>query len=414
MTSSRRSFLRRAAVLPLGALPVTALAAHDSDAVAEALAPRAPSWANEVGQTKVAKVETYAVRRLNVVKVTADDGTVGWGEAGHSGGRLVLDVVRREITELVEGTDVFDAEPTWAKVFYEIDELGPGGLASQALAGVDCALWDLRGKLLGVPVSALLGGTFRTSFPVYGSFSRSLGGDRRMTPEQAADKAVELVEEGFRALKVRMAIREEGADPIPDPSWPVLDAVRAAIGDDIALYVDANNGYTPGRAILAARRLREDYGAEVFEEPVAAYHYPSLGRVSDATDLLIACGEHEYTLWQFRDLILQGRVDLLNPDVSKLGGLTEAKKVAALAEAFDLPISVHNARPTLLTAAHAHFVASCRTAYRTQEHPGNERLQSLWQYFENRLTHDNGVFHVPTGPGLGLVVNEDALKRDAD
>lgn len=371
-----------------------------------------PSLEPNRNQIKVAKVEAFAVRRAIYAKVTATDGTAGWGECGHSGGRLVAEVVNRELDDLIIGMDVFDAEPAWARMFYEIDELGPGGLASQALAGVDCALWDLRGKLLGVPVWKLIGGKFRDTIPLYGSFSRSKGGGAYRTPLECARYAAELQAEGFRALKIRLAIREENQDPMDDPALPVMREVRTAVGDEMALYVDANNGYSPSRAINIGKQLAEHFNVSLFEEPVAAYQYPSLAKVADALDMPVSGGEHEYTRWAFRDLILHGKVDVLNPDLSKLGGLTEGKKVSTLAEVFDLPISVHNARPTLLTAAHLHYIASCQMAHRYQEHPGKERLKELWQYFDNQFEVVDGNIDVPDTPGLGLVVNEKAV-RDA-
>ncbi len=366
------------------------------------------------GRARIKAVEAFAVPRAVFVKVTADDGTTGWGEAGHSGASLVARLVNKEMSGFVVGDDVFAGEASWSKLFFEYDELGPGGLISQAIAGIDCALWDLRGKLLRQPVWALLGGKYRDDFPLYGSFSIDLGDGKRMTPEQAATKAAELVQEGFGAVKVRLGIREENVDPDPDPAIPTVAALRAAIGPDIALYVDANNGYRAARAIEVGKRLAGDYGVSVFEEPVAAFHYASLAQVSQALDVSVAAGEHEYTPFAFRDLIQQGRPDLLNPDVSKLMGLTAALHVASLAESFDVPISVHNARPTLLTAAHAHFVARARAASRPQEHPGTKRLSELWRYFENRLEPRQGRLAVPTGPGLGLIVNEAAVRKAAD
>lgn len=371
-----------------------------------------PLLAQNRGRARVKSVEAFAVRGAVFVKVTADDGTAGWGEAGHSGGRHVARVVRDEIADIVIGMDVFDAEGLWAKAYYEIDELGPGGIASQALAGVDCASWDLRGRLLGQPVWALFGGKLRDSFPVYGSYSRATD-DGYMTPEQCGKRAAELVGEGFVAIKMRMAIREENIDPDPDPTIPCVRAVRAAIGPDIPLYVDANNGYRAARAIEVGKRLHGDFGVSVFEEPVAAYHYASMAQVSDALDMVVAAGEHEYTPWQFRDLIQQGKPDLLNPDVSKLSGLTAGRKVAALADMFDLPISVHNARPTLLTAAHAHFIASSHGATRPQEHPGARRLAHLWDYFEERVLPSNGRFVVPDTPGLGMRIIEAKVRAAA-
>ncbi|HMP06427.1 MAG TPA: mandelate racemase/muconate lactonizing enzyme family protein, partial [Lacipirellulaceae bacterium] len=313
--------------------------------------------------------------------------------------------------------DVFAAEPLWSRMFYEADELGPGGLASQAIAGVDCALWDLRGKLLGLPVWALLGGKFRDEIPLYGSFTRG----HFKTPLAAARMGEQLVDEGFRALKFRLDIRDQdqhrrdGKDPQDDPAAPFVGEIRNAVGAEVALYVDANNGYSPARAIEVGHMLAERYDVSLFEEPVAAYHYQSLARVADALPIPVAAGEHEYTRWQFRDLILQGRVAVLNPDASKACGLTEVKKVAVLAETFDLPISVHNARPTLATAAHAHFVASTPCAHRLQEHPGRARLAELWSFFEHPLAPEpNGTLRVPDAPGLGLVVNERAVRNAAE
>jgi L-alanine-DL-glutamate epimerase-like enolase superfamily enzyme len=378
-----------------------------------ALAAPLPLFAANRGRATIAKVEAFAVPRAIFVKVTADDGTAGWGEAGHSGGALVERVIRQELDKLYEGGDVFDGDGLWAKAYYELDELGPGGLASQAQAGVDCALWDLRGKLLGLPVWALLGGKYRSSFPVYGSYSLSLGDNSRMTPDQAAAKASELVGEGFRAIKVRMAIREENADPADDPTLRTALAVRKAIGDAIPLYVDANNGYRAARAIEVGRALYEQAGVEVFEEPCAMHHYASMAEVADALDMHIAAGEHEYTPFAFRDLIDQGKPDLLNPDVSKLSGLTAARHVASMAYLRDIPISVHNARPTLLSAAHAHFVAWAETASRPQEHPGAVRLKELWKYFREPLLPKDGVFTVPDTPGLGLEPIEAAIRADA-
>jgi L-alanine-DL-glutamate epimerase-like enolase superfamily enzyme len=404
---SRRALLERAALAPLAvALPGVVLPARSYAAPEGGV-----DLPSHERQARVKAVRAYSVPGAVFVQVTADDGTSGWGEAGHSGGPLVAAVVERVLRERVVDQDVFAAETTWARMFYEADELGPGGLASQAIAGVDCALWDLRGKLLGLPVWALLGGKFRDSIPLYGSFTRG----HQKTPSAASEMAEALVDEGFQALKFRLDIREENQDPTDDPAVPFVRAIRRAIGEKVPLYIDANNGYSPSRAIEIGQILAKEFNVNLFEEPVAAYQYASLAKVADALEMPVAAGEHEYTRWQFRDLILQGRVDVLNPDVSKLAGLTEAKKVATLAEVFDLPISVHNARPTLLTAAHLHFVASAQTAHRLQEHPSRDRLSDLWNYFENRFSVSaDGTIRVPDGPGLGLVANEGAIRAAAE
>jgi L-alanine-DL-glutamate epimerase-like enolase superfamily enzyme len=398
--TSRRRFLAHATTTPLALLlPATSTSAAD--------------LSRHRGQLRIRAVEAFAVPRAVFAKVTADDGSVGWGECGHSGGSHVARLVNEEVAGLAQGQDVFGSETLWRRLFHELDELGPGGLASQAIAGVDCALWDLRGRVLGLPVCDLLGGRFRTRIPLYGSFSRARGGGQFLSPEECAAQAADLVGQGFRTIKLRLGIREENADPEDDPALPCARAVRRAIGPDVALYVDANNGYRAARAIRVGRALAEECGVSLLEEPVAAYQYAALAEVAAALDIDVAAGEHEYTRWAFRDLVLHGRVDVLNPDVSKLGGLSDALRVAALAELFDKPISVHNARPTLLSAAHLHFVAATLMADRPQEHPGTRRLAELWQFFENRIEVAGGFAAVPLTPGLGLVPNEKAIRAAA-
>lgn len=404
----RRDVLRLAAAgVALG--PVTATAASRGHGIGPIHS--LMFFPGEAAQARIADVKAYAVKRAIFVRVNSDDGTAGWGEAGHSGGALVAGVVNRELAPLIKGMDVFDPDPVWSRMYFHADELGPSGLAAQAIAGVDCALWDLRGRLLGLPVWRLLGGKYRDRIELYGSFSRSKSDTEYLTPVECARQAAALVEEGFRGIKVRLGIREENADPDPDPSIPVVREIRAAIGHEVELMVDANNGYSAVRAIAVGRVLAEQFGVSLLEEPVAAYQYASLAAVADALAIPVSAGEHEYTKWQFRDLIMQGRVDVLNPDVSKLAGLTEAMKVAALAEVFDLPIAVHNARPTLLTAAHLHFLAASRMARRRQEHPGAKRLADLWRYFEKPLEVRNGVAVVPQDPGLGLVPIEEEIRK---
>jgi len=407
----RREFLRFA----IGASFCSPLlASADGETVPEGHGVRLQAVARaHPGNMKITELQAYAVKRAIFVKVAAEDGTTGWGEAGHSGGLLVAQLVNREIAPLLKGWNIFDGDPAWSRMYFQVDELGPSGLAAQAIAGVDCALWDLRGKLLGLPVWKLLGGSYRRQIPLYGSFSRAKGENEYMTSTECARQAASLVEEGFRAIKVRLGIREENVDPSPDPAIPVVREIRSAVGDAIALFVDANNGYTPSQAIRVGKALSETYGVSLFEEPVAAYQYPSLAKVADALDIPVAAGEHEYSKWQFRDLILEGNVDVLNPDVSKLAGLTEAMKVSALADTFDLPISVHNARPTLLTAAHLHFVCASRMAKGYHEHPGSKRLAELWQFFENPLDVKNGVATVPEAPGLGLIPRESEIRKAA-
>lgn len=395
MRSDRRRFLLACGAGALAASPMAALLAANRR------------------QARIAEVRAYAIPKGVFVQVVADDGTSGWGEAGHEGERHAARLINETLDKLVEGRDVFDAEGTWDRLYHEGDELGPAGVLGMALSGIDNALWDLRGRLLGLPLWALLGGKRRERITLYGSFSRDAGGGRYLTPAQCAARAAALVEEGFGTVKLRMAIREENLNPDPDPTIACVREVRRAIGDDVGLYVDPNNGYSAARAIMVGRRLQDEFGVSVYEGPVAKHHWPSLAQVVDALDMEVAEGEYAATRWQFRDLILQGRPDVLNLDLAILGGVTEGKKVQALAEAFDKPIAVHNARPTLLNAVHLHFLASCAGAGRPQEHPGRERLKEMWALFENQQLPERGSIAVPDTPGVGLIVNEAAVRAAA-
>jgi L-alanine-DL-glutamate epimerase-like enolase superfamily enzyme len=358
-----------------------------------------------LGQIKIAEVNAYVVPKAVFVQVVAEDGTSGWGEAGHEGVGHIVYLIKKTLDNSFIGSDVFAAETVWMRNYFEHDELGPTGLLGMAISGIDNALWDLRGKLLGLPVYALLGGKFRDEINLYGSITRDNGKGGFFSHKEMAAKAAMHADFGMKAVKLRMAFREERSDPVDDPTFDLIREVRRAIGDKIPLYIDPNNGYSAGRAVQVGKRLQDEFDIAVFEGPVAKYHWPSLAQVADELSIPVAEGEYAVTRWQFRDLILQGRPDILNPDLSICGGITEGKKIAALAEAFDKPIAVHNARPTLLCAAHVHYLASCVGADRPQEHPGPERLKELWRFFKNDLLAVNGKLKVPERPGIGLDID---------
>jgi L-alanine-DL-glutamate epimerase-like enolase superfamily enzyme len=364
------------------------------------------TFAAALGQARIKAVRAYAIPKAVFVQVIADDGTEGWGEAGHEGGLHTARYINEHLDKVVEGSDPFASEATWLKMFHQADEMGVPGIAGYAISGIDNALWDLRGKLLGVPVYQLLGGKHHHKFDLYGSFSRDNGAGGFLTPIECAKRAEALVGSGFKTIKVRMAIREEGRDPADDPSLSVMREVRRAVGDTVDLYFDPNEGYSLKRALTIGRAVHDAVKIKVYESPVAAHQLDALAAISKAMpDVEIASGELLATRWQFRDLIVRGQVDVINVDAAVCGGLTEAKKIAALAEAYDRSIAPHNARPTLLTAAHLHFLASCSTAKRPQEHPGAQRLPELWDCFEEKLLPGpDATLEVPERPGIGLTV----------
>ena len=361
-------------------------------------------------QVKITNVKAYPHPRATFVKVETDAGVSGWGEGDHDHPKLVQQVVETVCKKELIGQDPFQSEYLWNRMYFKGEDLGQSGLLPGAIAGIDNALWDLKGKLLNIPVHKLLGGVKKTEIRVYGSFGRSAKGGYRNAEEMAVI-ATDFVSQGYKAIKARMQIRQLNVNPYPDETFNIIKAVRKAIGDDTILYVDYNNGYTAAKAIEMTNRLYEHFNIAGVEEPVSYQNYRDLAQVVASVDVPILAGEHEFNKWQVRELILTGNVDVINSDLIKAGGITENKKVAAMAQAFDKPIMVHSTRPTLGTAAALQFVASISNAGRFQEYAGPRPSMKLDQYFENKIQYKAGFLEVPQLPGLGLVVNEKKMEE---
>ncbi|MGQ9524307.1 MAG: mandelate racemase/muconate lactonizing enzyme family protein [Armatimonadota bacterium] len=339
------------------------------------------------------------------VRVRTDAGITGIGECSPMGPSVIAAVVHDVLRPKLIGADPFDTEPLWDRMMLEPYKLGPHGALPEAVAGVDIALWDIKGKATGMPVCKLLGGMYRDRVRVYYSW----GWDGRASPLEVARLMAAKVHEGYTAVKVRMGWSPLHTDSCDDPGLAMVRELRSALGEEVDILYDANNGYTPHRAIRMGREL-EGLNVFHFEEPVAQYDYHGLAQVADALDMPVAAGEHEYTRWHFRDLITQGRVDILQPDVVKCGGLTEAKRIAALCQAFNKPITVHNTQPTIGTAASLHFAASTANCVYPQEYTG--RRPELARLFRSEIEFRDGCLMVPTAPGIGLEVDEAALDAE--
>jgi L-alanine-DL-glutamate epimerase-like enolase superfamily enzyme len=402
MHSSRRSFLKNAALL-------------GTASAAAPLAPRAaPAAAPTAAQpdVKVTDVRTYVVDRAILVEVVSDAGVSGWGECAYDGAALMKAFVDQRLKKEVVGKNPFDVRRLWDWMFFENHDLGPGGTLPNAIAGVDIALWDLKGRLLGQPIHNLLGGSYRDRVAAYGSVPIRRG---RVSIEDCVKSCLKFVEQGFQAVKVRIQIREHYLNPDPDPTFAYIAAVRKAIGPDIVLMVDANNGYSAQRAIATGRKLHEKWNVTYFEDPVSDQNLAEMRDVTAALhDQDIVAGEKCYTRWQIKDLIVQGNVDIINPDVTKVGGITEMDRMATLSSCFQKPIQMHNTRPTISTAASLHCMASAPLVARFIEFPElGTTYDKLFGLFHNRVKLAAGVLHVPTGPGLGLEVDAGAVRSAA-
>jgi L-alanine-DL-glutamate epimerase-like enolase superfamily enzyme len=280
-----------------------------------------------------------------------------------------------------------------------------GGAIFCAIAGLDIALWDIKGKALGMPIYRLLGGMLRDSVPVYASSMR-----RDLTPLEEARRAASFVEQGYSAYKLHSAV--PGA--IDDPADGTLDTVRevrAAVGDDVDILVDVNGAYSVHHAIEIGKGLQE-LGVFHFEEPRPAQDLEGLARVADALDIPVASGEMVYTHFEFRDLILKGRVDIIQPDIVKAPGFTELQKIATLSSAFGVPITLHNTQPILSTVASLHFCAASPMAPYAQEYNIEPvSIRDEWPVLKHPLEVVNGHIAVPDGPGLGVELDEAVLQE---
>jgi L-alanine-DL-glutamate epimerase-like enolase superfamily enzyme len=340
------------------------------------------------------------------VRVRTDEGITGLGECSPMHSLVLAHFVETALKPILIGKDPLEIEKRWTEMFFRTYKLGVQGVQPEAISGVDIALWDILGKVTNLPVHTLLGGCYREKVLMY----CSIGGGAGMTVAQMVQKVEDALAKGFRAIKIRMDWRADHQDIDLAKDYEMFRECKQLCGDDVPLSFDANNGYSVSAAIRQGRRF-EELGIYHYEEPVPQYDYAGLSQVADALDVPVSAGEHEYTRWQFRDLILQAKVDIVQPDVVKCAGITEMKKIATLAETFNKGFVPHQTQPTVGTAANLHVVAALNGANRPQEYTG-QRPQ-LDAYFREPLLFKDGYIEVPKKPGLGLEWDEAALDREA-
>lgn len=282
-----------------------------------------------------------------LVRVETDDGLVGWGEAHH--GRCpgaVSRVVDTTLRDLVLGRDPLDVVGVWAHVYkMQLASHGVGAAASMALSGLDCALWDIRAKASQWPLYRLLGGSNKPIKAYAGGISLGY-----QAPGLLVEEAARLVAQGYRALKLRVG--DTTAKDIER-----VRAVRAAVGTDIDILVDANTGYT----VEDARKVMPAY-AEMdvgwLEEPFPPHDRRSYAEAARMGGVPLAAGENHFTRFDFTSLMEEGNVRFVQPDLSKTGGITEAMRIAAMAGAYKLSVNPHTSTTAPNMAASIHFLCA--------------------------------------------------------
>ena len=342
------------------------------------------------------------------VWVRSDEGITGIGECFRRQPSVTKALIDDLLAPALVGKDPMETARRFDDMARAASAAEMGGAAFCAIAGLDIAMWDMKGKALGVPIHNLLGGAWRNRIPVYASSMR-----RDMTPLEEARRAASLVEMGYRGYKLHSAVPGEIDHPADQTVATVTEA-RAAVGDDVDILVDVNGAFSVHRSIEVGKAL-EDLGAFHFEEPRPAHDLDGLAAVADALTIPIASGEMIYTHHQYRDLILRGRADIIQPDIVKAPGFTEFQRIEALASAFDVPITVHNTQPILSTVAHLHFCAASRMVPYSQEYNIEPiSIRDEYPILKEPLEVVDGYIAVPDGPGLGVELDEAAVRKMAE
>ena len=352
---------------------------------------------------RITDVRALATRPA-LVQVYTDQGVVGIGESSPMNPSVTAHFVSTALKPLLIGENPLEIDKLWNKMTFSTYKLGLQGAQPEAIAGVDIALWDILGKVTGLPIFMLLGGCYREKVLMYAS----IGGGASLAPSEMAKRVEGRLDQGFKAIKIRMDWKVSRRDVDPAKDLEMFRLVKALTGDDIPLSFDANNGYSVSAAIQQGRRF-EELGIYHYEEPVAQYDYAGIAAVAGALDVPVSAGEHEYTRWQFRDLIEQAKVDIIQPDVVKCGGISEMYKIAVLGSVHNKDLVPHQTQPTIGTAANLHICASQINATRPQEYTGQN--PELDDFFVEPLIFEDGYIHVPQKPGLGLELNEEKVRK---
>lgn len=320
-----------------------------------------------------------------------------------AGGNASLEIIAHAFAPLLLGADPLEHRVLQDRLFHHHIKIGLEGAFAGALAAIDIALWDLKGKLLGQPIYKLLGGAWRTALPFYAS----VGGNAHRT----VDETCRAVEEWLPLKPSLVKIRFDGDKTQRDVDLAgdiaKARAVRRLVGNEFSLAFDANNGYSVQGAIRVGREL-EALGYEWFEEPVQHYHTRSFAKVALALDIAIAAGEQEYTLQGIQRLIDAG-VDIVQPDIVKTGGFTGLSDMAAVARSHGVDFLPHQTQPSIGHVANLHFAAALTHAHYPCEYNDKSGQQdAVWTH---PIRPQHGQFVLTDAPGLGLEINSTELEQ---
>jgi L-alanine-DL-glutamate epimerase-like enolase superfamily enzyme len=336
-------------------------------------------------------------RQAAFVEIETDEGITGVGPCSFGSASvdlfIVQSVIERAISPMLVGRDPAEIETLWNEIYYGVVTrvLGHRGMGVAVLSGLDIALWDIKGKVADLPVYSLLGGPSMDRVRCYGSSIYW------STPEEAAATAREFLDEGFGAVKLKV-----GVDVRQD--LDSLAAIREEVGPDVDIMVDANQNYSADLAIKVGREL-EKYNVLFFEEPISIDDIAGHKHLADALDTRIATGENLYTRWGFLPFIQSRAADVVQPDASRTGGISEARRIADLAAAFHSYSAPHTFSDAFSVLANLHVMAAtANTIILELDRTYNPLMTDL---VAEPIRPVDGFLDLPTAPGIGLTLDRD-------
>ncbi|MCH6265055.1 galactonate dehydratase [Neobacillus citreus] len=360
---------------------------------------------------KITNLTLYKVPpRWLFLKIETDNGLEGWGEPIVEGRASTVEACVKELSDYLIGQDPRKIEDLF-QVMYRGGFYRGGPIMMSAISGIEQALWDIKGKFYNMPVYEMLGGAARDKIRVYSW----IGGDR---PSDVANEAKEKIKAGFTAVKMNATEEMEYIDNTSSVESVInrIAAVREAVGKDVGIGMDFHGRVHKTMAKIIAKEL-EPYRPMFIEEPVLPENNEALREIARYTSTPIATGERQYTRWGFKQLLMDGYVDIIQPDVSHAGGIFEMKKIAAMAEAFDVAVAPHCPLGPIALASCLQVDFCTPNAIIQEQSLGIHYNQGsdLLDYLKDRsvFKYENGYVNILEGPGLGIEVDEEHVKEMA-
>ncbi|MFV1800278.1 mandelate racemase/muconate lactonizing enzyme family protein [Phaeobacter sp. Ay1a-4a] len=359
----------------------------------------------------------YAKRTAHLVEVETDEGITGWGECFGAGNIALANkgIVEQVIQPMVLGMDPLDRDVIWHKVYNLMRDHGQKGMPLQSLSGVDIALWDIAGKVAGLPLYQLIGGAHRDRIDVYGY-------GMMLRPESAdslvarfTDEAAAIKDMGFKATKMKVGLG-------PKDDVRLIEAVRRGVGDDYRFMIDANHAYTTHDAFYVGRAM-EEFDPYWFEEPVAPEDLDGYRELRQGLRVNISGGEAEFNRWGWRALLESRGLDIAQPEVCALGGISEYLRVLALCHAHFTPVVNHVWGSAVAVATNMHLLAAMpplpgglfpwepMLEFDTTHNTFRDELLTKPLDIQGQVAASGGQVAIPDGPGIGVTPDRDFIRH---